>query len=56
MSIKLIAVYMDGTLLSDQKTYKRERFMAQYQKMKAQVIRFVVASGNKYYQLISFFP
>lgn len=31
MSIKLIAVDMDGTFLSDQKTYNRERFMAQYQ-------------------------
>lgn len=56
MSIKLIAVGMDGTFLSDQKTYNRERFMAQYQQMKAQGIRFVVASGNQYYQLISFFP
>lgn len=55
MSIKLIAVDMDGTFLSDQKTYNRERFMAQYQQMKAQGIRFVVASGNQYYQLISFF-
>ena len=56
MGIKLIAVDMDGTFLSDQKTYNRERFMAQYQQMKAQGIRFVVASGNQYYQLISFFP
>ncbi len=30
--------------------------MAQYQQMKRQGIRFVVASGNQYYQLISFFP
>ncbi len=28
--------------------------MAQYQQMKAQGIRFVLASGNQYYQLISF--
>ena len=56
MSIKLIAVDMDGTFLSDQKTYNRDRFMAQYQQMKRQGIRFVVASGNQYYQLISFFP
>lgn len=55
MSIKLIAVDMDGTFLSDQKTYNRDRFMAQYQQMKRQGIRFVVASGNQYYQLISFF-
>lgn len=56
MSIKLIAVDMDGTFLSDQKTYNRDRFMAQYQHIKRQGIRFVVASGNQYYQLISFFP
>ncbi|WP_414163263.1 Cof-type HAD-IIB family hydrolase [Superficieibacter sp. BNK-5] len=56
MSIKLIAVDMDGTFLSDAKIYNRERFLAQYQRMKQQGIRFVVASGNQYYQLISFFP
>ncbi|MDH6633354.1 Cof-type HAD-IIB family hydrolase [Lelliottia nimipressuralis] len=56
MSVKLIAVDMDGTFLSDAKTYNRERFLAQYARMKAQDIRFVVASGNQYYQLISFFP
>ena len=44
MSIKLIAVDMDGTL-SDQKTYNRERFMAQYQQMKAQGIRFCRVAG-----------
>ena len=46
MSIKLIAVDMDGTFLSDQKTYNRERFMAQYQQMKAQGIRFVAENGG----------
>ena len=56
MSIKLIAVDMDGTFLNDKKTYNRERFRQQYQQMKAQQIRFVVASGNQYYQLASFFP
>lgn len=55
MSIKLIAVDMDGTFLSDAKTYNRPRFLAQYQRMREQNIRFVVASGNQYYQLISFF-
>ncbi|MBN0350481.1 HAD hydrolase family protein, partial [Pseudomonas aeruginosa] len=53
MSIKLIAVDMDGTFLSDAKTYNRPRFLAQYQRMREQNIRFVVASGNQYYQLIS---
>ena len=56
MSVKLIAVDMDGTFLNDKKTYNRERFQQQYQQMKAQQIHFVVASGNQYYQLASFFP
>lgn len=56
MSVKPIAVDMDGSFLSDAKTYNRARFLAQYARMKAQGIRFVVASGNQYYQLISFFP
>ncbi|WP_435954441.1 Cof-type HAD-IIB family hydrolase [Dryocola sp. BD626] len=56
MGIKLIAVDMDGTFLDDSKGYNRARFAGQYQQMKEQGIRFVVASGNQYYQLISFFP
>lgn len=56
MSVKLIAVDMDGTFLNDAKTYNRERFLTQYARMKQRDIRFVVASGNQYYQLISFFP
>lgn len=54
--IKMIAVDMDGTFLTDQKTYNKARFLEQYQRIKQQKIRFVVASGNQYYQLISFFP
>ena len=56
MSVKLIAVDMDGTFLNDKKTYNRERFRQQYARMKEQQICFVVASGNQYYQLASFFP
>ena len=56
MSVKLIAVDMDGTFLDDEKRYNRARFLNQYQQMKAQGIRFAVASGNQYWQLISFFP
>lgn len=56
MNVKLIAVDMDGTFLNDSKNYNRARFSAQYAQMKAQGIRFAVASGNQYYQLISFFP
>ena len=36
MSIKLIAVDMDGTFLSDAKTYNRQRFLAQYARMREQ--------------------
>ncbi|WP_455427498.1 Cof-type HAD-IIB family hydrolase [Dryocola sp. LX212] len=56
MGIKLIAVDMDGTFLDDSKNYNRARFAKQYEQMKAQGIRFVVASGNQYFQLKSFFP
>jgi Cof subfamily protein (haloacid dehalogenase superfamily) len=56
MSVKLIAVDMDGTFLDDSKNYNRARFAEQYRQMKEQGIRFVVASGNQYYQLKSFFP
>lgn len=55
MTIKLIAVDMDGTFLNSQMGYDKERFFKQYVKMKEQGIKFVVASGNQYYQLKSFF-
>lgn len=54
--IKLVAVDMDGTFLSDKKEYNRKRFNLLYEKMKEQQVKFVVASGNQYYQLKSFFP
>lgn len=56
MSVKLIAVDMDGTFLTSKNLYDKERFMNQYEQMKQQGIHFVVASGNQYYQLRSFFP
>ncbi|CNH77242.1 Cof-type HAD-IIB family hydrolase [Yersinia pekkanenii] len=56
MSIKIIAVDMDGTFLNDQMSFDKERFSSQYSQLKAQGIKFVVASGNQYYQLISYFP
>ncbi|MEZ3499871.1 Cof-type HAD-IIB family hydrolase [Pantoea sp. KPR_PJ] len=55
-AVKMVAVDMDGTFLNDQKQYDRQRFMRCYEEMKARGIRFVVASGNQYYQLKSFFP
>lgn len=56
MSIKIVAVDMDGTFLNDQMNFDRKRFSAQYAQLKDNGIKFVVASGNQYFQLISFFP
>jgi Cof subfamily protein (haloacid dehalogenase superfamily) len=53
--IKMIAVDMDGTFLSGQMEYDRSRFWKLFEIMKKKDIKFVVASGNQYYQLISFF-
>ncbi len=54
--IKMIAVDMDGTFLDSNKSYNQSRFMTLYHQLKHKNIRFVVASGNQYYQLLSFFP
>ena len=56
MSVKVIAVDMDGTFLTSDNQYNKEKFMKQYEYMKENDIHFVVASGNQYYQLRSFFP
>ena len=56
MTVKVIVTDMDGTFLNDAKQYDRDRFQAQFQQLQARNIEFVVASGNQYYQLISFFP
>lgn len=52
---KLIAVDMDGTFLDDHKDYDRQRFARLMPQLQARGIYFVVASGNQYYQLRSFF-
>ena len=51
MSIKMIAVDMDGTFLKSDSTYDKERFDKVYQEIKKRKIHFVVASGNPYKQL-----
>lgn len=56
MSVKMIAVDMDGTFLNSQNDYDRALFQTLYQQMQQQNVKFVVASGNQYYQLHSFFP
>ena len=56
MTVKVIVTDMDGTFLNDAKTYDRSRFRAQFEQLQQRGIEFVVASGNQYYQLITFFP
>ena len=53
--MKLVAVDMDGTFLNQEKNYNRTVFEKVYEYMKAHDILFVVASGNQYFQLKSFF-
>lgn len=53
--IKAVAVDMDGTFLNSENDYNRERFAKLYSKMKKREIKFIVASGNQYAQLRSFF-
>ena len=47
---------MDGTFLNDKKEYNRERFNRLFARLQEKNIQFVVASGNQYAQLKSFFP
>lgn len=54
--IKMIAVDMDGTFLRSDQTYDTARFMRALGRMRKAGCRFVVASGNQYYQLRDFFP
>ena len=49
--IKLVAVDVDGTFVRDDYTYDIERFDKIFSRMKAAGCKFVVASGNQYYQL-----
>ncbi|AVK63782.1 HAD family hydrolase [Lactobacillus sp. CBA3606] len=51
----LIATDMDGTFLRADMTYDEAKFAQLYQQLQQQQIQFVVASGNQYFQLRSFF-
>lgn len=53
--LKLIATDMDGTFLNSRGKYDTELFSEVHQLMDINNIKFVVASGNQYYQLRSFF-
>lgn len=54
--IKLIATDMDGTWLTDHQTYDRQLFKREFELMTAKGIKFVVASGNQFANLLSRFP
>ena len=54
--IKLIATDMDGTWLNDDKDYDRELFKREFLEMRKRDIKFVVASGNQYANLMTRFP
>ncbi|MHC5409889.1 Cof-type HAD-IIB family hydrolase [Listeria seeligeri] len=54
--IQAISVDMDGTFLDSNGEYNRERFEEIYANLRQSGIKFIVASGNQYYQLKSFFP
>lgn len=54
--IKMVAVDIDGTFVRGDYTYDEPRFRRVLEKMHAAGCRFVVASGNQYYQLRDLFP
>lgn len=47
---------MDGTFLNDKKKYNVSRFNKLFKQLQEKEIAFVVASGNQYFQLRTFFP
>ena len=54
--IRAVAVDMDGTFLKSDNTYDKKRFTKIFKRFQERDIHFIVASGNQYYQLKSFFP
>ena len=55
MAVKLIVTDLDGTFYHRDMSYDKEKFDRLLDQLHASGIRFAVASGNQYYQLISFF-
>lgn len=54
--IKLFASDMDGTWLNSHQTYDHALFLKEFKLMQARNIKFVVASGNQFENLLSRFP
>lgn len=55
-NIKMVAVDVDGTFVRSDYTYDIPRFQRILSRMRHAGCRFVVASGNQYYQLRDLFP
>lgn len=55
-TIKLVTVDIDGTFVRSDYSYDIARFKRILDNMKSQDCRFLVASGNQYYQLRDLFP
>lgn len=55
-SPKLVAVDMDGTFVHNDNSYDRCRFEKILKRMNDKGAKFVVASGNQYYELRDLFP
>lgn len=53
---KLIAIDLDGTLLSDQKKFDFERFVQQTRQLKQKGTQIVIATGNQYIKTTRYFP
>lgn len=55
MTIKLVAIDMDATLLRDDKTYEQETFELLLNRLSEMNIAVCIASGNSYHKLKEFF-
>ncbi len=56
MTVKILAVDMDGTFLNSKKQYNKARFLKQYEQLKQNNIHFVVSSGHPLANLFTYFP
>ncbi|AND79288.1 Cof-type HAD-IIB family hydrolase [Streptococcus pantholopis] len=56
MTVKIIATDMDGTFLTNKKTYDKALFNRLFLLCQEKEIKFVAASGNQYRQIIQQFP
>ncbi|MBV6590436.1 HAD hydrolase family protein [Acinetobacter baumannii] len=56
MTVKILAVDMDGTFLNSKKQYNKARFAKQYEQLKQNNNLFVVVTANQLANLVTDFP